>query len=104
MSEANKQKALEIAKKLSSIAPALKSGLFLMELEGAKRNELKLAIIHQKPEGGGRVGPTFELESFLKDLEEISKLLHTEDELIELSAHGIVALFGGGNKEGTDQT
>jgi hypothetical protein len=98
--EANVQKALAIAKKLSSIVPALESGIFLMELEGAKRGELRLAIIHKKPGGGGRVGPTLDLAEFLQDMKEMSTLLHSEEELVDLSAGGIVALFGGAGGEG----
>ncbi len=66
-----------------------------MGLQGAKKDELQLAIIHKKPDGSGRIGPMWDLGEFAADLEELSKLLNDEEEQMELSAAGIAAIFGG---------
>lgn len=92
------RKALAIAKKITSIGPMLSSSIYTMELQGCKKSELQLAVIHKKPDGSGRVGPMWELGEFVENMEELAKLLHTKDEHMELSAMGIASIFGGGAK------
>jgi len=101
MSEPTKeQRALEIAKKLSAIGPMLKTSVYTMELEGAKKEGMHLAIIHKNPDGSGRVGPMWQLGEFMSDLEELAQLLNTEEEQRQLSAASIAAIFGGPKQVG----
>jgi hypothetical protein len=96
MSEpSNDAQALEIAKRLASIGPALRTSLLIMELEGAKKEELQLAIIHRRPDGSGQVGPSWELGAFVEDLEKLALLLNTVEERLDLEAEGIATIFGG---------
>lgn len=95
------RKALPLAKQIAELGPILTTCLYGMELEGCPRSELKMAIVHKKPDGSGKVGPTWELGDFDRDLNLLSELLSTEEELADLKADGIVVLFGSGNIKST---
>lgn len=86
--------AIELARKITSLAPMLKSSVYLMQLDGADMSGLHLAIIAMNIDGSGKIGPKWELGEFLNDLIELGKLVHTEDELIDQSSGGIASIFG----------
>jgi hypothetical protein len=88
------RRALVIAKKISDIGPILETNLYRMELEGCPRNELYLAVVHKRADGSGRVGPTWDLGEFAQDLEQLSSMMSTEEERLDLSAAGILSAFG----------
>ncbi len=91
------RKALVVAKKLAQLAPMVQTSLTLMTLqETHKPEELFLAIVHKKADGTGRVGPTWLLGEFLQNLEQLGKLLLSEDEDLELKATMLAKTFGGG--------
>ncbi len=91
------RKSLAVAQKLSQLGPLLDTSLFTMQLQGhAPLNELYLGILHKKPDGSGRVGPSWPLGEFHQDLKQLAELLLVEEQQMDLKAAMIGQIFGGG--------
>lgn len=95
------RKTLPLAKKIAELGPILETNVYTMQLQGCPKNEMYLAVLHKKPDGTGRVGPTWDLGEFGDDLSALAKLLTTEEEMLELNAAGIVSVFGAGGIKST---
>lgn len=89
------RKACVVARKLSQLSPLLHSSITVMRLQHHfPPEELFLALMHKKPDGTGRVGPSWPAAEFLQDLEQLSEMLLDEDEEMDLRAVGLSNIFG----------
>jgi hypothetical protein len=89
------EELLSLARKVSALAPILKSSLYVMQLQGDDVSSAQLAIIALNAAGHKHVGPCWGLGEFMNDLTALGKLVHSEEELMDQSASGIATIFGG---------
>lgn len=76
----NLSEILEVADSVSSFAPMLRIYMDMLCLEeGCSLKDLKLAVVHRKPDGTGRVGPSWDGQAFLDDLTKLRGLLNVAE-------------------------
>lgn len=76
----NLSEILEVADKVSSFAPMLKIYMDMLCLEqSCQLEELKLAVVHRRADGSGRIGPSWEGKEFLDDLTKLRGLLNVAE-------------------------
>lgn len=76
----NMAEILEVANRVSSMAGMLRLYMEMLCLEeNCTMDELKIAIMHRKSDGSGRVGPSWAGKEFLNDLTKLHGLLNVSD-------------------------